>query len=154
MNELHTIAVDNAWVFGAIAVSFFAGCVYRLCIILSREGRAGADHNSEIDDLNHRYDQEMRHIRQLQNELIQVRQAVEQRTAPGPAKAPPRPADLGIDPFKLAISGASIEVLMNRCRLSRAEAELVYSVHGAGAGRKPSPIHRNPVRATRQALVA
>ena len=33
------------------------------------------------------------------------------------------------DPVKLARGGADIETIMSRCKLSRAEAELVHSVH-------------------------
>jgi hypothetical protein len=35
------------------------------------------------------------------------------------------------DPARLARAGAGVDVLMNRCGLSRVEAELVISVHGA-----------------------
>jgi len=197
MNEFTPISLDNAWIIGAIAVSFFAGCVYRLCVLLGREAQAGGSNDTDCEDRNSRYDREMLHVRQLQDELLQVRRAVEQRTsvgAPGagmstpaapparppefidptefarpvelaepaefaksadPAKAaePAKPAELGIDPFKLAVSGASIKVLMNRCRLSQAEAELVFSIHGAGSGRKANPVRR-AARASRQALTA
>ena len=39
-----------------------------------------------------------------------------------------------LDPVFLARTGAGVEALMARCDLSRAEAELVFSVHGAGEG--------------------
>jgi len=191
MNEFAPISLDSVWIIGAIAVSFFSGCVYRLCVLLGRDTRADGSNETTAEDLNSRYDRELRHVRQLQNELLQVRRAVEQRApggAPGagesaetaqtarppefvdpaafvklaiPARpaacakpaAPAKPAELGIDPFKLAVSGASIKVLMNRCRLSRAEAELVFSIHGAGSGRKVGPVRRAS-HASRQALTA
>jgi len=46
-----------------------------------------------------------------------------------PATAPAAPARRS-DPLALARAGASVQVLMQRCALSRAEAELVISVHG------------------------
>lgn len=154
MNEFQAIPVDSLWLSGAVAVSFFAGCVYRLCILLSRNSPVEAGREDDLEAIQNRYQQEMRHIRQLQKELIEVRQAVAQRTptVQARARAPAQPAELGIDPFKLAIAGAGIEVLMSRCRLSRAEAELVYSVHGAGAGRKSAS--RPQVHTPRHPLTA
>ncbi len=49
-----------------------------------------------------------------------------------PATKPRRPA--AADPLALARRGAGAEVLMSRCGLSRAEADLVISVHGKDAG--------------------
>jgi hypothetical protein len=46
-----------------------------------------------------------------------------------PAITPAAPARRS-DPLALARAGASVQVLMQRCALSRAEAELVISVHG------------------------
>ena len=87
MNEFTPIAFDSTWMYGAIAVSFFAGCVYRLCTLLGRDSLAGDAGDTDTEVLNQRYNQEMRHIRQLQNELIQVRQAVEQRNITAPPTA-------------------------------------------------------------------
>jgi len=53
--------------------------------------------------------------------------------SPPAASAPPRAAKPA-DPLALARAGASAQVLMQRCALSRAEAALVLSVHG-GKGR-------------------
>jgi len=50
-----------------------------------------------------------------------------------PANAAQPAARAKIDPLKLARAGAGPEVLMARCGLSRAEAELVLSVHGTKA---------------------
>jgi len=136
MNEFNFTSPDNIWIFGVIAVSFLAGCVYRLCTLLARDARNHQD--PAALDLSQRYGRELEHVKQLHNELIQARQSVESRAlVEGLDKSP---EDLGVDPFKLANSGASIKVLMSRCRLSRAEAELVFSVHGAGAGRKPAKV--------------
>lgn len=46
----------------------------------------------------------------------------------------PMPPARSTDPLALARAGASVQVLMQRCALSRAEADLVISVHG-GKGR-------------------
>ena len=57
-------------------------------------------------------------------------------TRPGAAtlaQAATTAAPVKSDPLKLARAGAGPEVLMARCRLSRAEAELVISVHGTKA---------------------
>ena len=48
------------------------------------------------------------------------------RSTPAPKPAP-------INPVQLARTGAKAEVLMSRCGLSRAEADLVLLVHGAAA---------------------
>ena len=140
MNEFSSTSADTIWIFGVIAVSFLAGCVYRLCTLLARDTYI---HQSPAAlDLSQRYGQELEHVKQLHNELIEARQSVESRAlVDGLGKSP---EDLGIDPFKIANSGASIDVLMSRCRLSRAEAELVFSVHGAGAGRKPAKAKSKP----------
>ena len=55
--------------------------------------------------------------------------AVPSSGSASPKVAVPKPAVS--DPARLARAGAGAEVLMNRCGLSRVEAELVISVHGA-----------------------
>ena len=51
-----------------------------------------------------------------------------------PSKPGPMPAPF--NPVQLARKGAKADVLMSRCGLSRAEADLVLSVHGATAAQK------------------
>ena len=51
-----------------------------------------------------------------------------------PSKPGPQPAPF--NPVQLARKGAKADVLMSRCGLSRAEADLVLSVHGAAAAQK------------------
>jgi hypothetical protein len=48
-----------------------------------------------------------------------------------PSSGSARPKSAVSDPAQLARAGAGVEVLMNRCGLSRVEAQLVISVHGA-----------------------
>ena len=51
-----------------------------------------------------------------------------------PSKPGPKPAPF--NPVQLARKGAKVDVLMSRCGLSRAEADLVLSVHGAATAQK------------------
>lgn len=51
-------------------------------------------------------------------------------TAQRPPVDTPAPPARRSDPLALARAGATVQVLMQRCALSRAEAELVISVHG------------------------
>lgn len=61
------------------------------------------------------------------------------RPAPSSAARATRPASPvqksanPVDPLALARAGASVQALMQRCALSRAEADLVISVHGGKA---------------------
>jgi hypothetical protein len=47
-----------------------------------------------------------------------------------PPVTKPAPSTMCSDPLALARAGTTVQVLMQRCALSRAEAELVISVHG------------------------
>ncbi len=152
MNALNLVFPDPVWIYAAIALSFLAGCIYRLCTILGNNTPSVERSEPELKAFGERYEQEMTHVRELHEELIHVKEAFELRVAD--AAQIPKPMQLGIDPFKLARSGASIAQLMQRCRLSRAEAELVYSVHGAGSGRKTAMPAKSEIRSSGKAFTA
>ncbi len=61
--------------------------------------------------------------------------AVRRAPKPAPAKVAPRAQAPARSPsaFELARSGAGVQAIMRGCGLSRAEAELVLSVHGRSA---------------------
>jgi hypothetical protein len=137
MNPTALIDPDILLVFAAVSASFLLGCVLRLVRSLGQQRFEVAHAGADLRDLVDRCDQQQSRFKRIQEELQSLREelhashelaAAEPVAAPAPA-APAQKAD----PLKLARAGADIDTLMARCKLSRAEAELVYSVHGGGA---------------------
>ena len=150
MNTIPLIDPDALLIFAAVSASFLLGCVHRLVRGLGQQRWEVADTGADVRDLLQRCDQQQNRVKRMQEEMEQMRGALQARAARAPARTPVRavrevPAadartassrsssrSSRADPFKLARSGATVDTIMARCKLSRAEAELVYSVHGAG----------------------
>ena len=152
MNETSFFSSDLIFLACAVAVSFALGSVRGLERTLARQRRAVDQADRDVRDLNERCERQQVNVSRLTQELSEVRQALMQQamapvhaaiqaTAPARAPAPQAPAPAAVprsvpaDPQALARSGASAQVLMSRCGLSRAEADLVLSVHGARKSR-------------------
>ena len=110
----------------AIGVSFLLGGLRRLVSYIGEQRtetlRAGADFRDHVE----RSDEQINRLRRLQDEMDALKLMIA-RTSEKAAAQKSQPSRM--DPVKLARSGADIETIMSRCKLSRAEAELVHSVH-------------------------
>lgn len=131
MNDSILLQADTLLIICAIASSFLLGCVHRLCRTLGEQRREAAYVSADVRELTERCDQQHVLVKRIQDDFDHMRERRE-RVRHSSAKVSTTRANTQ-DPCKLARAGAGVETLMSRCRLSRAEAELVYSVHGASA---------------------
>jgi len=140
MNPEALIDPDILLIFAAIASSFLLGCVHRLVRALGQQQREVAHTGADVRELLERCDAQQARVKRMQDEMENLRGRLPRRSkqptrrsARDATGARPARADTRVDPLKLARTGAGVETLMSRCRLSRAEAELVLSVHGTHA---------------------
>ena len=131
MDTTEFLNIDVLIVCALLVSSFLLGCMRRLiCHLVEQKfdvARSGADLREQLE----RADEQQNRVRRIQDELDSLKAKIEQvpsATAVIPAQPQQRVSDRP-DPSKLARAGADVETIMARCKLSRAEAELVWSVY-------------------------
>ena len=128
---------DFLLIFAVVVSSFLLGCVHRLVRGLGSQREQPADAGTDVRELLKCFDQQKADVIRMRKEMALLKSLLEADAAAASAAGTSSPARSAarskskLDPRKLARAGLGVETLMARCRLSRAEAELVHSVHGA-----------------------